>query len=74
MTSNDWRLNPDIACLGREEFTEPTILPRKDRRKYLDALVRECLSCPVIRECRMDVLMREETLWGVQGGIIGRIG
>lgn len=73
ITSDCWWNAPGIPCVGRMEFSEPDLLPRKDRHQHLQLLVDECLRCPVIRECRIDALSQARTEYppvGVQAGII----
>ncbi len=69
-----WWSHPDRPCRGRtaEWFMDDVYLPRWKREARMDALVQECMTCPVLAECREDALSRPHLTLGVcavQGGM-----
>ena len=75
-TTNDtaWWNHPERPCAGRDEFADLTLIPIHAQKVVIAQMQRECESCPVLRQCREDLLSHTKDWehWGMQAGIEGR--
>jgi len=72
-----WFLNPDRPCKGRPEFSDLSLvkpLGNLTRKTQIKRMVKECYSCPVLKECRIDLLAstKDWEHYGVRAGIVGK--
>lgn len=83
MTMNEWRGNwwdhPDRPCKNRPEYADlslvrPKARPRVSRAQQIQDMADACLTCPVLRQCRTELLSTSKTWehYGIQAGIIGK--
>lgn len=67
-TGLQWYHNPRMTCVTSElDYTDI----KYQREATVRTLVNGCRVCPVLRQCRMDLLLSPVPLYGVQAGIVG---
>lgn len=68
-----WWEHPDRPCKDKEEYADLTMVVGKDRNKRIEAMRQACFECPVLRECREDLLAstKDWQHYGIQAGIRG---
>lgn len=65
----EWWEHPDRPCKDRDDWMNIKRLSR-ERKATLQAL---CLyNCPVLMQCRLDLLAQPWEHYGIQAGVIGK--
>ena len=82
-----WYTHPDRPCKGKDEYADLTLIKvqtrsntpcdktvRHSQTAQIEAMRQACLTCPVLWECREDLLMatKDWNHYGIQAGIVGK--